>query len=197
MRGLLIGVAAAVGVWILMLVVLMLLSRRTVARELAGLLPNLLRLFKGLLSDPRIPRRSKLLLGFAALWVMSPIDLIPEFLPVIGPLDDAVMAALVLRYIVRRAGPEVVTEHWRGAPGTLEVIMGAARQRGPSNPRCQPSKYIHSIQVRGENGVEDLLNHRIERNESDPLIVTNPVKVEGRQLQALREGHLRIAQQRE
>ena len=98
-------------------------GRRTAAREVATLLPNLARLFKGLIGDPRVPRSSKALLLFGAAWIASPIDLIPEFIPVLGPLDDAVVAALVLRHVLRRAGREVVVEHWRGDPATLERIL--------------------------------------------------------------------------
>ena len=66
-------------------------------------------------------------LAIGAVWLASPIDLLPEFLPVLGPLDDAVVAALVLRYLVRRSGPEVVRRHWRGDPRTLDMILQAAR----------------------------------------------------------------------
>jgi uncharacterized membrane protein YkvA (DUF1232 family) len=106
----------------------------------AGLLPNLLVLFKGLMGDPRVPRRSKILLVVAAAWVASPIDLIPEFIPVLGPLDDAVVAALVLRHLVRRAGGDVVAEHWRGDPATLDRILrlfgsgNTGHRDGPSKP---------------------------------------------------------------
>jgi hypothetical protein len=62
------------------------------------------RLFKGLIGDPRVPRSSKALLLFGAAWIASPIDLIPEFIPLLGPLDDAVVAALILRRLVRTAG---------------------------------------------------------------------------------------------
>jgi uncharacterized membrane protein YkvA (DUF1232 family) len=63
------------------------------------------------------------LLVVGALWFASPIDLIPEFIPVLGPLDDAVVAALILRHILRKAGPEVVAEHWRGDPRTLQRLV--------------------------------------------------------------------------
>ena len=91
------------------------------------LLPNLLRLFRGLLGDERVPRSSKALLLLGAVWLASPIDLIPEFLPGIGPLDDAVVAGLVLRHVVKRAGPDTVKDHWRGDPRTLNVILRVAR----------------------------------------------------------------------
>jgi uncharacterized membrane protein YkvA (DUF1232 family) len=98
-------------------------GRRSFAREVAFLLPNLLKLFKGLVGDPRVPRGSKALLIFGAAWVASPIDLIPEFVPVLGPLDDAIVAALILRHVLRSAGREVVAEHWHGDPATLERLV--------------------------------------------------------------------------
>jgi len=122
-RVLLISVLVAVAVYAALLIVLIVAGRGAAARELATLVPNLARLFKDLLRDPRVPRGSKVLLVIAAAWVASPIDLIPEFIPVLGPLDDAVVAALVLRHVLRRAGREVVVEHWRGDPATLERIL--------------------------------------------------------------------------
>jgi uncharacterized membrane protein YkvA (DUF1232 family) len=126
-RWLLIGGLAVVSLWLLAALVLLWLGRRTLARELLTLLPNLLRLFRGLLGDPRVPRSSKALLLVGGLWLASPIDLIPEFLPGIGGIDDAVVAALVLRHLVRRAGPEVVREHWQGDPRTMAMILRIAR----------------------------------------------------------------------
>ena len=123
MRALLIAAAIAVAVWLLLVGVLVALGKRTAARELATLIPNLLVLFRGLMRDVRVPRRAKWLLGFGALWIASPIDLIPEFIPVLGPLDDAVVGALVLRFVLKRAGAEVVREHWRGDPATLERLL--------------------------------------------------------------------------
>lgn len=84
-------------------------------------------MFRGLIGDPRVPLPAKLALGFAALWIASPIDLIPEFIPIAGPLDDAIVAALVLRYVLSSTRREVVVEHWRGDPRTLEAILRIAR----------------------------------------------------------------------
>jgi uncharacterized membrane protein YkvA (DUF1232 family) len=119
----LIALAVAAGIYLAVVAALVVAGRRTAAREVATLLPNLLKLFKGLVRDPRVPRRSKVLLIFGAAWVASPIDLIPEFIPVLGPLDDAVVAALILRHLLKTAGREVVTEHWRGDPATLERLL--------------------------------------------------------------------------
>ena len=123
LHSLLIALAITAAVYVIAVAVLFAIGRRTAAKEVALLLPNLLILFKELASDPRVPRRSKALLVVGALWFASPIDLIPEFIPVLGPLDDAVVAALILRHILRKAGPEVVAEHWRGDPRTLQRLV--------------------------------------------------------------------------
>ena len=122
-----IGVAVAIGV--VVVAVLFLFGRRLAARELAMLLPNLVRMCRTLLRDPRVPRGSKVLVGFAVLWFISPIDLVPEFIPVLGPLDDALLAALVVRHLVKRAGRGVVAEAWPGDPATLERMLRLARVR--------------------------------------------------------------------
>jgi uncharacterized membrane protein YkvA (DUF1232 family) len=131
-RTLLIGLAVAACVYLLAIAALFLAGRRSAAREVATLLPNLALLFKDLLKDPRVPTGSKALLVVGALWIASPIDLIPEFIPFLGPLDDAVVAALILRHLLRKAGPDVVAEHWRGDPATLRKLVGSApRRRDP------------------------------------------------------------------
>jgi uncharacterized membrane protein YkvA (DUF1232 family) len=114
-------------IYLVLVAALILSGRKVAAKELATLLPNLILLFKDLARDPSVPRRAKVVLALAAVWLVSPIDLLPEFLPVLGPLDDAVVAALALRYLVRRSGPEVVRDHWRGERATLDVILHAAR----------------------------------------------------------------------
>src|SRR5215217_6536421 len=101
MRELLIWLAIAIGLWAVAVIGFLVVGRRTAARELAFLLPNLVRLFKGLARDPRVPRSTKLLVIVGLAWFSSPIDLLPEFLPVVGPLDDAVLAWLILRRVVR------------------------------------------------------------------------------------------------
>src|SRR5690349_16328383 len=110
MRTLLISLGIAAALYVVGVVALIVAGRKTAAREIAMLLPNLALLFKGLIRDPRVPRGSKALLVFGAAWIASPIDLIPEFIPFLGPLDDAVVAALILRRLVRTAGPEVVRD---------------------------------------------------------------------------------------
>jgi uncharacterized membrane protein YkvA (DUF1232 family) len=122
-RGLLLALALGLSVWLLAILALVALGRRSTARELAALIPNLLLMFRGLLRDPRVPRRSKFWLWFAIVWLVSPIDLIPEFIPVAGPLDDAIVAALVLRHLLRRTDRNVLSAHWRGDAATLDAII--------------------------------------------------------------------------
>ena len=126
MRELLIAGAVLIAVWALAVLALLVFGRKTIARELVSFLPNLIRLFRGLLGDERVPRSSKALLMVAGLWLVSPIDLIPEFLPGVGALDDALIAALVLRHLVKRAGPEVVRSHWQGDPRSLGMLLRLA-----------------------------------------------------------------------
>jgi uncharacterized membrane protein YkvA (DUF1232 family) len=123
----LVALVVAVAIYVVLVVALIVSGRRVAAKELALLVPNLVLLFKDLLRDPVVPRGPKIALGIGVVWLVSPIDLLPEFLPVIGPLDDAVVAALVLRYLVKRAGVGVVRSHWRGDPATLGAILRAAR----------------------------------------------------------------------
>jgi uncharacterized membrane protein YkvA (DUF1232 family) len=131
MHGLLVAFAFVLGVWLLAILALAALGRRSQARELATLIPNLVVLFRGLLADPRVPRSSKAWLWFALVWCISPIDLIPEFIPVAGPLDDAIVAALVLRHVLRRTDRAVLVDHWHGEPSTLEAIIRVGRAARP------------------------------------------------------------------
>lgn len=95
-------------------------------REVASFLPDVIVLFRRLLRDPRVPRRSKLWLWLLLPYLASPIDLIPDFLPVIGQLDDAVLAVLAVRSVVRGAGRDVVAELWPGSPAGLAVVLRVA-----------------------------------------------------------------------
>jgi len=127
MERILAGVAIAVALWIVLIVTLVLLGRRALARELATLVPNLTRLFAGLVRDPRVPLRAKVVLGATALYLAMPIDLVPDFIPIAGSVDDAIVAAFALRFVVRASSPEIVAEHWRGDPATLRRILWLAR----------------------------------------------------------------------
>jgi uncharacterized membrane protein YkvA (DUF1232 family) len=124
-RGLLIALTVGIAVWLLGILILVIVGRKQQARELATAIPNLLVLFRGLLRDPRVPRGSKTWLLVAVIWIASPIDLVPEFIPVLGPADDLIVAALVLRHVLKRTDRSLLAEHWRGDPAILDRIVGS------------------------------------------------------------------------
>jgi uncharacterized membrane protein YkvA (DUF1232 family) len=121
---LLVGGAAVIASWSLLGFLAARLPDGTL-KELAGLLPACLTTVRRLRAEPRVPRRAKVAVAFAALWVLSPIDLIPEFLPVIGPFDDVVVVALALRYAARQVPRDVLSEAWAGNPASLRCLLGA------------------------------------------------------------------------
>ncbi len=91
-------------------------------REVALLLPNIARLFGGLLRDPRVPRRQKVMLAMAAAYIASPIDVIPDFVPAVGHLDDVVVAAIAVDQLMRSVPSDVLFEHWRGSVDSLDLV---------------------------------------------------------------------------
>ena len=93
-------------------------------RDLAAFLPDCATLIRRLRRDQRVPRSARVAVGFALLWVLSPVDLIPEFLPVIGPLDDVVVVALALRWAARRVPRDVILAAWPGERRLLERLLG-------------------------------------------------------------------------
>jgi uncharacterized membrane protein YkvA (DUF1232 family) len=102
-------------------------------KDLAGFLPACVTLVRRLRADPRVPWQAKAAVIVAGLWVLSPIDLLPEFLPVIGPLDDVVVVALALLFAARRVPREVLLEAWPGEPQLLERLIGSPA-RHPAEP---------------------------------------------------------------
>ena len=123
LRAAVIGIAVVLASWAL----LILLARTLppgAAKELARFLPDCVTTLRRLRRHPDVPKRAKAVLAIAALWVLSPIDLIPEFLPVIGPLDDVVVVALALRYALRQVPRATVLEAWPGNPETIIRVIG-------------------------------------------------------------------------
>lgn len=123
LRVLIVAGAAVLGSWLVLAV-----AARTLPpgllRDLAAFLPACVTLVRRLRTDPRVPRRVKVAVAFAGLWVLSSVDLVPEFLPVIGPLDDLVVVALALRYAARRIPREAVLDAWPGEPRLLRHVLG-------------------------------------------------------------------------
>ena len=97
-------------------------ARQWDIRVLARLVPYCAVLFKRLMTDPRVSARWKLISGLALVYLAVPFDLVPDFIPVLGQLDDAILVALVLRGLLRSAGPRLLREHWPG-PAALLVPL--------------------------------------------------------------------------
>ena len=95
-------------------------------RALARFVPDCLVLFKRLARDARVPRSRKLMLLAVAAYLAFPLDLIPDFIPVLGQLDDALVVALALRSLARSAGPEALREHWPGPDASLRTVLRLA-----------------------------------------------------------------------
>ena len=126
LQWLLVGLGVTLAVYAALVAALLLAGRRGDARALATFIPDCLVLFRSLLRDPRVPRRRKLLLVALLGYVAMPIDLVPDFIPVAGQLDDAIIIALVLRSVLRSAGPELLREHWPGPARSLDVVLRVA-----------------------------------------------------------------------
>jgi uncharacterized membrane protein YkvA (DUF1232 family) len=118
MRWVLFAVCLALVLYAGVVAVFFFAGRREDARAIAGFVPDCVVLFSRLLRDERLPRRYKLLVAALLPYLLLPFDLIPDFIPVAGQLDDAVIVALVLRRVMR-VRPELVEEHWPGPRKTL------------------------------------------------------------------------------
>jgi len=119
---------ALLGVWILLVIVLWVVRPRDVRMvELVSLVPDVLRLVRSLLVDRSVPRTVRIALLVLLAWLVNPIDLIPEFIPVLGPLDDVIVAILILRYVRRRMGDEELRRRWPGTPDGYVLLAGILR----------------------------------------------------------------------
>lgn len=125
-RWLLIGLGVALLVYAGFVAWLFLTGRRDEARSWARFIPDCLVLFRRLMGDPRVPRTRKLLIGALLGYLAMPFDLIPDFIPVAGQLDDAIVVAVVLRSVLRAAGETPVREHWPGPDRTLRTVLRLA-----------------------------------------------------------------------
>jgi len=121
-------------VWGAALLYLFFLDRGTQARALAGFIPDCIVLVGRLLHEPRVPRRHKLLLAATAGYLALPIDLVPDFIPVIGQLDDAIILAFALRHLLR-GNERAIRELWPGPEQSLELLL---RLIGRAQPIGRP-----------------------------------------------------------
>jgi len=129
--GILLGVVVAlVAIWVVMVVVLYVVARKeedpTTLRDVLRLIPDVVRLIRRLAVDPDLPRGVRWRLWALLAYLLLPIDLIPDFIPVVGYADDALVVALVLRSVVRASGPEALDRHWPGTPQGLQTVRRLA-----------------------------------------------------------------------
>lgn len=123
---LLIGLGVGLALYAIAVIALVAIGRPGDARALAGFIPDCIVLVKRLLGDPRVPRHRKALLVVLIVYLAMPLDLIPDFIPVAGQLDDAILLALVLRAVLRSGGEALLDEHWRGPARSLELVRRLA-----------------------------------------------------------------------
>jgi uncharacterized membrane protein YkvA (DUF1232 family) len=128
LTALLAAVALAVGSWAALALLAARLPRGPL-KELAGFVPACVTTIRRLRRDPRVPWRARVAVILAGLWVLSPIDLVPEFVPLLGPLDDVVVVALALRYAARQVPRSVLHEAWPADRRLLDRLLGAGPPR--------------------------------------------------------------------
>ncbi|MHA7295120.1 YkvA family protein [Arthrobacter sp. HLT1-21] len=92
-------------------------------KDALRLLPDLLRLLRSLAADKSQPAGVRAGVVLLLVYLLMPIDVVPDFLPIIGYADDVIIVALMLRFIIRRAGPDPLVKHWPGNAGGLQVVM--------------------------------------------------------------------------
>jgi uncharacterized membrane protein YkvA (DUF1232 family) len=127
-QAIVVAALVAASVYAVFVAVLVVAGRREGARAAAAFVPDCVVLFKRLLSDPRVPRRKKLVLAALIPYLLMPFDLVPDFIPVAGYLDDAVIVAFALRYVLRGSGPDLISAHWPGPPASLNLVLRFAGQ---------------------------------------------------------------------
>jgi uncharacterized membrane protein YkvA (DUF1232 family) len=122
-RPLLALVVGLLAAWVVLVAILWVLRPRDARlSELLRVIPDVARLVRDLLPDRRVPLTVRLALVGLLVWLLNPIDLIPEFIPVLGPLDDVVVAIIVLRYVRSRLGDDELRRRWRGTDDGLRLV---------------------------------------------------------------------------
>ena len=117
-------VLGLVALWAVLLVLFWVLRPKNVSvRELFGLIPDVIRLLRSLIGDRSAPPDVRLVLVGLLAWILSPIDLIPEFIPVLGPIDDVVVAVVAMRYVRRRVGVEDLRRRWTGTDDGFALLL--------------------------------------------------------------------------
>jgi uncharacterized membrane protein YkvA (DUF1232 family) len=130
------GIAGGVALLWLALVAVLWAARPAdvTVREVLRLLPDVLRLLRRLATDRTLPRGVRVRIWLVIAYLAMPIDIVPDFLPVVGYADDVIIVALVLRAAVRRAGPEALGRHWPGSPAGLGALHRLTGIPTPESP---------------------------------------------------------------
>jgi uncharacterized membrane protein YkvA (DUF1232 family) len=118
--------ACVLAVYAVFVVALIVAGHRPSLRDLARFIPDCVVLVGRLLRDPRVPRRHKLILGALVGYLALPFDLVPDFIPVAGHLDDVLVVALTLRAVLKGTSRELLREHWPGPASSLALLAGHA-----------------------------------------------------------------------
>ena len=113
------------------------------AREVVSFVPDVVVMLRGVLEDERVPRSVKLQTGAILAYIASPIDVIPDFVPVLGQLDDGALAAFAVRRLLTAAGEPVLREHWRGSERGLQMLLSL------SAALSVPSRTLRRIGIAG------------------------------------------------
>lgn len=123
-------VAGLLVVWLALVLALLIAGRRETEpvrlRDGLRLIPDIVRLMRGIATDKTVPRGVRIRLGALLAYLVFPIDLIPDFLPVIGYADDVILVVIAIRSVARRAGVEVIDRHWSGTPAGLAAVKRLA-----------------------------------------------------------------------
>ena len=135
----LLGAAMLIVLYVGFVVALVVAGRRTEARALGGFIPDCIVLFKRLLSDPRVSGWRKAAILLLIAYLAMPIDLVPDFIPVAGQLDDVIIVALVLRLTLRSGGPELLEEKWPGPERSLRIVSRLAYGEREFSRRRRPT----------------------------------------------------------
>ena len=120
------ALGGTLALWISLIVVLLLFGRQHDALELARFIPDCIVLLRRLLHDPRVPRRVKIALSLLISYLALPFDLVPDFIPVAGQLDDAILVAATIAYVAHHTGSALIQELWPGSERGLRVILALA-----------------------------------------------------------------------
>jgi len=134
LRTVFIAAACLVGLWLAFIAfVFVIRPDGTSRRDAMRLFPDTLRLVRRLAADRSIPRRTRWLVGLLLIYLASPLDLVPDFVPAIGFADDAILTAFVLRHVIRKAGPDKLREHWPGSSDGLTTLTRLLRLPEPGD----------------------------------------------------------------